>query len=130
MGSNFKRVALVVRKYRLENTHYSQQDLARLLGYKNGQFISNVERGLCGIPAKKIPKLCHHCAIPLEVMIDADVADHRSRLEKEVYEINTGLYFRGDGVRAEGIVSLYDEGNGRITMPGRLSVKIPEPDAT
>lgn len=32
----------------------SQHDLGRMLGYSNGQFISNVERGLAGFPIKKL----------------------------------------------------------------------------
>ena len=36
---------------------YSQSELSRLLGYKSGQFISNVERGLCSIPPKVLTKV-------------------------------------------------------------------------
>ena len=32
----------------------SQADLSKELGYKNGQFVSNIERGLCSIPYEKI----------------------------------------------------------------------------
>ena len=36
---------------------YSQSELSHLLGYKNGQFISNVERALCNIPLKMLGKV-------------------------------------------------------------------------
>ena len=36
---------------------YSQSELSNLLGYKNGQFISNVERSLCSIPLKMLTKV-------------------------------------------------------------------------
>lgn len=32
----------------------SQADLAKKLGYASPQFISNIERGLCGVPIDKI----------------------------------------------------------------------------
>lgn len=38
-------------------TTYTQNSLSKALGYKNGQFISNIERGLCGIPLPKAKRL-------------------------------------------------------------------------
>lgn len=35
----------------------SQATVAKSLGYSSPQFVSNVERGLCMYPLKKIPKL-------------------------------------------------------------------------
>lgn len=55
----FSNIAKLVREKRLANPKgLSQNDLSKLLGYKNGQFISNVERGLCGVPFKNLNKLC------------------------------------------------------------------------
>lgn len=55
----FTNIAKLVRDKRLASTKgLSQNDLSKLLGYKNGQFISNVERGLCGVPFKNLNKLC------------------------------------------------------------------------
>lgn len=54
----FKNIALLIRTKRLSHPKsYSQSELSKLLGYKNGQFISNVERGLCNIPLKMLTKV-------------------------------------------------------------------------
>lgn len=54
----FKNIALLIRTKRLSHPKsYSQSELSKLLGYKNGQFISNVERGLCNIPLKMLSKV-------------------------------------------------------------------------
>lgn len=59
----------------------SQEDLARDLGYKNGQFISNVERALCSVPGKELPKLCKRLEIPKEEIIFAVTKDLADNLE-------------------------------------------------
>jgi len=41
-------------KQRREDNGLTQDQLSKLLGYKNGQYLSNIERGLCGIPQKNI----------------------------------------------------------------------------
>lgn len=45
-------------KNRRKDLGLTQVDLGKKLGYSNGQFISNWERGLSGPPEKKINKLC------------------------------------------------------------------------
>ena len=35
----------------------TQAELAKTIGYKNSQFISNLERGLCGLPLDAISKI-------------------------------------------------------------------------
>ena len=50
---NFSYVAKLIKDKRLSHPErYSQTQLSKTLGYKNGQFISNLERGLCSIPLK------------------------------------------------------------------------------
>ncbi|MBC96524.1 MAG: hypothetical protein CME63_02165 [Halobacteriovoraceae bacterium] len=50
---NFSYVAKLIKDKRLSHPErYSQTKLSKTLGYKNGQFISNLERGLCSIPLK------------------------------------------------------------------------------
>jgi DNA-binding Xre family transcriptional regulator len=52
-------LANLVKKKRLAHPkRYSQSELSEVLGYKNGQFISNVERGLCLFPFKILNKVC------------------------------------------------------------------------
>ncbi len=55
----FSHIAALIKKKRLSHPQgLSQSDLSHLLGYKNGQFISNVERALCNIPFKMMNKVC------------------------------------------------------------------------
>ncbi len=50
---SFSYVAKLIKDKRLSHPErYSQTQLSKTLGYKNGQFISNLERGLCSIPLK------------------------------------------------------------------------------
>lgn len=54
----FKNIANLIRTKRLQHPKgYSQSELSHLLGYKNGQFISNVERALCNIPLKMLGRV-------------------------------------------------------------------------
>ena len=53
----FQNIAKLIRQKRLTHPKgYSQSELSHLLGYKNGQFISNVERALCNIPLKMLKR--------------------------------------------------------------------------
>ena len=64
---DFKHIAQLVKTRRNEIA-MPQTELSQRLGYKNGQFISNVERGLCSIPLKKIKLLAEILKIePVEV---------------------------------------------------------------
>ena len=75
----FNNIAKLVREKRLASPQgLSQNDLSKLLGYKNGQFISNVERGLCGVPFKNLTKLCEILSIEqseLKAVILKDVEE-------------------------------------------------------
>lgn len=54
----FENIAKLIKTKRLSHPQsYSQSELSNLLGYKNGQFISNVERALCNIPFKMLTKV-------------------------------------------------------------------------
>lgn len=75
---SFRSVANLIKAKRLAHAKgYSQAELSHVLGYKNGQFISNVERALCSIPLKMIKKICHtldisHQEIREAIMRDTD----------------------------------------------------------
>ena len=60
---------------------YSQSELSHLLGYKNGQFISNVERGLCNIPLKMLKRVSEVLLIPREELKQAILDDHENTLD-------------------------------------------------
>jgi hypothetical protein len=49
-------------------------------GYKNGQFISNVERGLCNVPLKMMKKISEVLDISPEELKAAILKDHEETL--------------------------------------------------
>lgn len=53
---DFKNIGKLVKNTR-DAKGISQTQLSKELGYKNGQFVSNIERGICSIPFEKIPTL-------------------------------------------------------------------------
>ena len=100
----FENIALLLRSRRAE-VGVSQESFSHSLGYKNGQFVSNVERGLCSIPYKKIPICADLLKIDPEEIIEAIVADTYATLRQEVLAYDnaklspdTFAKFRGDGI--------------------------------
>jgi len=79
MSSKFKNIGKTVKTWRLHND-ISQARLAKAIGYKNGQFISNLERGLSSIPHEKILILCEVLNIETEWIVDAILQDHRKEI--------------------------------------------------
>ena len=65
----FEHIAQLIRTKRIGHPQqYSQSELSRLLGYKSGQFISNVERGMCSVPLKKLGRVSQVLSIhPKEI---------------------------------------------------------------
>lgn len=66
---------------------YSQSELSHLLGYKNGQFISNVERALCNIPLKMLKKVSEVLDIPAEDLKAAILKDQEETLNNYLYNL-------------------------------------------
>lgn len=78
---SFKNIAILIRAKRINHPqNYSQSDLSLLLGYKNGQFISNVERGLCNIPLKMLKRISEVLDINVEELKTAILKDHEETL--------------------------------------------------
>lgn len=78
----FTNIAELLKRKRVAHPkNYSQAELSHLLGYKNGQFISNVERGLCGIPLKNVLELTRILDISKEELRDAIVKDYEETLD-------------------------------------------------
>lgn len=78
---SFDHIAKLIRTKRLEHPlAYSQSQLSLALGYKNGQFISNVERGLCNIPLKILPKICEVLNIHPQELKEAILRDQEATL--------------------------------------------------
>ena len=78
----FKHIAALIRNKRLQHPKgYSQSELSHLLGYKNGQFISNVERALCNIPLKMLGKVSEVLDIDPTELKAAILRDHEETLD-------------------------------------------------
>jgi hypothetical protein len=79
---NFFHTAKLIKDARVENK-ISQDLLSCSLGYSGGQFISNVERGICPLPAEKISDTCAILGLTTTAVIDEMVRDYRVYLEGE-----------------------------------------------
>lgn len=82
----FKNIALLIRSRRMNHPRgYSQSELSHLLGYKNGQFISNVERALCNIPLKMLKRVSEVLDIPADELKAAILKDQEETLNNYLY---------------------------------------------
>lgn len=83
---SFNHIAKLLKESRLAKG-MSQNELAKAVGFKNGQFVSNIERGICSIPFKKVPLVCELLEIKKNVVLHAvhqDISvDFYSRFKKE-----------------------------------------------
>ena len=59
------------------------------LGYKNGQFVSNCDRGLCAYPAKHFEYIANLAGVTLEEVIEARLADKRLQIEIDLMDART-----------------------------------------
>ena len=83
MANKFKNISTLVKNTRKNlSPEMSQFDLAEKLGYKNGQFISNVERGLCGVPPKNINPLSIALSVGPDIIKEAMVKDYEETLDQ------------------------------------------------
>lgn len=81
----FNHIARLVRENR-SKVKISQGDLARSVGFKNGQYISNIERALCGIPVNKIKKISEPLKISEDLIIEAMLLDLGEYLTESLRE--------------------------------------------
>ena len=72
----YGNVATLVRTKR-NKIGISQRDASDNLGFRNGQFISNIERAKCSFPDKLVVKLCELLGINIEEYLKAYLADKR-----------------------------------------------------
>lgn len=90
-AKSFENIAKLIRKYRL-TTDMSQTQLSQALSYKNGQFISNVERALCSLPLKTLKKTAEILKIPHNELKDALLQDYAididNAMSSEVQSVN------------------------------------------
>jgi transcriptional regulator with XRE-family HTH domain len=79
---SFENIAKLIREKRISHPKgYSQSELSQLLGYKNGQFISNVERALCNVPLKMLGRVAEILNISHEELKSAILEDQKETLE-------------------------------------------------
>lgn len=79
---SFTNIAELIRTKRMAHPQaLSQSDLSDRLGYKNGQFISNVERGLCNVPLKMMSRIAEILDITPEEIKMAVLKDHKETLD-------------------------------------------------
>ncbi len=81
---NYERQSKLFRIAR-KRSGLSQKDVARILGLSTAQFVSNIERGLCGYGAEQIGILSKLLGISTKVMINAKAADYKKTMEQIVY---------------------------------------------
>lgn len=79
---SFENISRLIRDRRVNHPkHPSQSELSQILGYKNGQFISNVERGLCSIPLKMLKKVSIALDIPEDEVKEALMKDYQNTVD-------------------------------------------------
>lgn len=83
MTKQFNYIGRVIISVR-DDKNLTQEQLAVVLGYKNGQFISNVERGLSSISAKAIPVLWDKLGVSKLRVVNAMVKDYEANLKTTV----------------------------------------------
>jgi len=86
---SFEAIAKLIRDKRMGHPKgYSQSELSQLLGYKNGQFISNVERALCNVPLKMLGRIAEILDITHAELKAAILEDHEKTLENFLSSAN------------------------------------------
>lgn len=79
----FKNIGRLVKATR-ESKGISQTFLSRELGYKNGQFVSNIERGICSIPFEKILTLSTLLGIDPTLIKEAVMKDYSLAIDSYI----------------------------------------------
>ncbi len=100
----FENIAKLIRHKRVNHPKsYSQSELSHLLGYKNGQFISNVERALCNIPLKMLGKVSEILDISLDDLKACILKDQEQTLDN-YFESYFKSKMQSDGVLNDSLV--------------------------
>lgn len=84
LEAKFKNIGKLVRERR-EKLGLSQTELCVALGFsKNGQNISNVERGLASLPIKHIARVSIVLQTPAHLFKEAILKDYEEQIEKAI----------------------------------------------
>jgi transcriptional regulator with XRE-family HTH domain len=66
----------LIKKRRLE-LGISQAKLSKMLNFSTGQLISNIERGACGFPKKRLKKLCRCLLLDQSLVLNVCLEETR-----------------------------------------------------
>jgi transcriptional regulator with XRE-family HTH domain len=98
----FENIAKLIRTKRVSHAKgYSQSDLSHLLGYKNGQFISNVERALCNIPLKMLGRVSEVLNIDPDDLKAAILKDQETTLNNYFSKSSEGKVRKAKSAQAD-----------------------------
>lgn len=117
----FEHIAQLIRTKRTSHPKgYSQSELSHMLGYKNGQFISNVERALCNIPLKMLKRVSEVLDVTPEELKEAILKDQEYTLdvylrEGDVDHMDTvGPDYNQENIRDVRLQDTYSNSNSRF----------------
>lgn len=103
---SFENIARLVKEARLAHpSRMSQSELSHKLGYKNGQFISNVERGLCSIPLKSLGLFCEVLDISKDKVVEVILKDTESTIDQHFKRSRLGKPERDKDKPETGLLS-------------------------
>ncbi|AYF45222.1 MULTISPECIES: helix-turn-helix domain-containing protein [Halobacteriovorax] len=78
----FENIAKLIKQRRRSlSPKVSQQGLSYRLGYKNGQFISNIERGLCSVPLRSLNSICDVLKVSKEELRETLLKDYAETID-------------------------------------------------
>ena len=78
-----KHISTLIRKRRLD-LKLTQEQLSKRLGYKNLQYISNIERELCSFPPKRLLDLSSALCVTPKDIKDALIMDFIESIDGEL----------------------------------------------
>lgn len=97
----FGNIAQLVKTARMDHPKkYSQTELSAQLGYKNGQFISNIERGLCSVPVKSLSLLTKTLNIEPTELKSALLRDMEKTLDNYLKRVEKSAHGKEETVAA------------------------------
>ena len=73
----------LIKEFRLK-VGLSQNELAKKLGYKNGQFISNVERDIAAFPVERYWDLNKVLGVPMQRFVEYKLKDYEKDLRQVI----------------------------------------------
>ena len=86
----FENIAKLIKsKRRTLSPRVSQQGLSYKLGYKNGQFISNIERGLCSVPLRSLSSICDVLDVSKEELRETLLKDYAETIDNYFAEVES-----------------------------------------